>query len=277
MTKNDWFTTNLSERTRSNLCDLKLGLQPYEFEDQRFLDVARKTARDLCDTFDNLHLCYSGGSDSEFVLQTFSLTGLPITPVLIDTPFNQYEMGFAYEQCTRYGAKPMVLSYTKNEIIDKLKERSLDRGLFSLLGGLPLVACDAVNQVGGKLLTGYGDPFSIISGLNPTHPLSTTLEFSEWDYYLDSYDSSHPSGFFTYDIALFHALISQIEYGAPVQQAKCDLYDVPYRMKMYWKEEFYQIFRDIRLEFSGFSVSAAQGHMLENLNKYGIKEKLWLK
>lgn len=246
-TKNKWFTTNLNLRTSDNLCDFQVTISPYEFESEIFMDSARRVAHELVNAYDNLCIAYSGGLDSEFVLKIFLEEKLPIKAVLVDTPFNQFELQSAYKFCQQKGIKPEILSFSKNEFIDKLKKRTIDRNLFSLLGGLPLVVSDELNAISGKLITGYGDCFSVQSHDLADNVISETLQYCEWDYYLDDYDESHPSGFFTYDIGLFHSLIEQISYTQPSQKAKSNLYKLPHRQKMFWSKEFYQIFREMKL------------------------------
>ena len=208
--------------------------------------------------------------DSELVLKTFIQEGLPITPVITDTPFNRIESEWAYNFCKNNNIKPQVLDYDKNDFVDKLKEKTIDRNLFSLLGGIPLVTCDEVNKVSGKLITGYGDPFQVHSGIQPNDPISTTLCFSEWDYYLDSYDNTHPSGFFTYDLGLFHSLITQIDYNCKLQEAKSKLYGLLERPKMFWEEEFYSIFREIKLDVEHHDCLISKEKVVGGLNAPGL-------
>lgn len=268
MTKNNWFTTNLGERTHDNLCDFKIQMQPYEFKRGIFIEEARRVAREMSERYDNLYIGYSGGLDSEFVLKTFVEEGLKITPLLIDTPYNVFESQWAFQFCNENNLKPEVLTYSKNQIIDLLKERTVDRGFFSLLGGLPLVACDELNKIGGKLITGYGEPFTTIPGEQPNHPISTNLEFCEWDYYLDAYDSSHPSGFFTYDVGLFYSLVEQIDYTCSTQSAKYNLYNLKPRQKMFWQKEFYAIFRELRPEKVEHHYFEEKQDVFSKLDKY---------
>lgn len=265
-TKNNWFTTTLNNRNKDNLCDFDINMVPYEFKSGKFTDEAARVAHELVEKNDNLHICYSGGLDSEFVLNTFLKESLPITPILIDTPYNQVELEWAHNFCKEKNVKFEILTYTKNEIVDKMKEKTIDRGLFALLGGLPLVVCDEVNKVSGKLITGYGDPFEVHSGIQPNNPIPTNLCFSEWDYYLDSYDNTHPSGFFTYDLGLFYSLITQIDYNCKLQESKSKLYGLKERQKMFWEDEFYSIFREIKLNIEHYDCSIPRDQVLNDLN-----------
>jgi hypothetical protein len=267
-TKNNWFTTNLSQRSIDNLCDFEMTITPYEFQSVNFHEQSVKVAKELADTHDKLFVSYSGGIDSEYVLKTFHESGLPITPVIIDTPYSIEESSYAFKFCRENGISPEVLTFSENDIVDRLQEKSTSRGLFSLLGGLPLIAADAVNQVGGKLITGHGDPFTIIAGIPRSIPMSETLEMSEWDYYLDSYDNTHPSGFFTYDLSLFYSMIEQIRYDCSVQRAKYEFYKVEPRMKMFWKKEFYQIFRELKPAVKQYNAYIEKNELFKLLNEY---------
>ena len=104
-TENNWFTTNLKNRSLENLCDFQVNIQPYIFKKGIFKEEAKRVAHELVESFDNLYIAYSGGLDSEFVLKIFYEEGLPITPILVDTPFNQYELGWAYNYCKNIGKK----------------------------------------------------------------------------------------------------------------------------------------------------------------------------
>jgi hypothetical protein len=240
MVTNNWFTTNLSQRSSTNLCDFEIYINPYEFKPDTFNNNANRLAKKLYEEYDNLYLTYSGGIDSEFVLDTFYKLGLPITPIIMVTPYNMVESQYAFKYCNERKIRYEVLSYTKEKILTELYKKTYNRGWFAPLGGIPLIACDEVNKVGGKLLTGYGECFKSEKN-DPDGQLSTLLDFCEWDYYLDEYDSSHPSGFFCYDLPLFHSMFTSISYEKSTQQAKYELYGLEPRPKMYWDDEFYYI------------------------------------
>lgn len=240
----NWITTNLDQRTKDNLCDLDINFNLQPFIKDTFANNSARVAKSIYERFDNLYLTYSGGIDSEYVLKVFKTLNLHITPIIMVTPYNQEESEYAFKFCKDNSITPEVVTYEKYDILEKLYNKTCKTGLFSMLGGLPLVACDLVNQVGGKLLTGYGEPF-----LTPTRTdseiLSTNLEICEWDYYLNVYDNSHPAGFFSYDIGLFYSLVNEISYKTTTQKAKYELYELAPRNKMPWDPEFYAIFSQL--------------------------------
>lgn len=265
MTKNDWFSTNLIDRNFNNLLDFQIKLCPYESNNLSFKQNSILVANEIIDKYGKIYLAYSGGLDSEYVLRLFTECNLPITPIILNTPFNQSELLYAKKYCGENDIKCEVITLSKNEFIDSLKRRTLDRGFFSLLGGIPLLLCDELVSSGGKLLTGYGDPFTIISGNNKPQRMNSMLEFSEWDYYLDVYDGTHPSGFLTYDISLFLSMIREISYETDVQTAKATLYNLTRRQKIFWDPEFYSIFREIMIPVEKYSVLLNRDTLLSDL------------
>lgn len=245
MVENNWFTTNLYERSADNHIDFQIKFEPYEFVDRGFYKNCDILAQQLYDRYKNLYICYSGGMDSEFVLKVFVDLGIPITPVVVTTPYTSQECQYAFKYCNSRSIKYETM-HLGDECIQLMKEKSLDRGLFSLLGAIPLLVCDYVNQVGGKLITGYGEPFTTLPGIKSLNLMTDRMEFCEWDYYLDAYDNTHPSGFFTYSLPVFYSLVNEIDYNIPTQIAKCNLYKVKPRHKMFPEQKFYDIFKSMR-------------------------------
>lgn len=244
MAKSNWLITNLSQRSPKNLCDFKVEFKPHAFERKSFQENSERVAKDMYDTYGKLYLTYSGGIDSEYVLKTFKRLDIPITPIIMVTPYNMRELQYAFIFCKENGILPEVITYQKDELIHKMYAKSVAIGFHSLLGALPLIAADLVNTSGGKLVTGYGECFKSEKD-DPDGRLSTRLDFCEWDYYLDAYDSSHPSGFFSYDLPMFHSMLNEISFEKSTQQAKYELYQVEPRPKMYWDNEFYYIFKEL--------------------------------
>ena len=231
MKLNKLLTTSLINRTSENLCDFSLEIVPTKFQSKSFSESTENLIKYLNPWKNRLYVAYSGGLDSEYVLKSFNKLDAPITPVMIETPYNKVEVKWAYNYCKDL----VVIKLTKEEFIHNLKIRTVDRGFPVLLGGLPLIIADFVKSSGGSLITGYGDPF------HDKENDYTNLAFTEWDYYLDVYDDSHVSGFFSCNIDMFYWLIKDIDYSLPLQEAKSKLYGLKARPKMYWSPDFYNI------------------------------------
>ena len=95
MIKNDWITTSLSNRTPSNLCDFTLTINPYEFIPDTFENNSNRVANELANSCENIHIFYSGGLDSEYVMKTFIQNDLKFTTVFILTPYNKKDLSYA--------------------------------------------------------------------------------------------------------------------------------------------------------------------------------------
>ena len=274
MTENNWFTTNLGERTLENSKDhqFEVFLKPYKFQKSSFKEAANTLAKRLSEEYDNLYLAYSGGMDSEFVLKTFHELGLPITPVILCSPFNELESNFAIKYCEDNNIKADIIDLDKKTFIQELYNRTYTKNYFSLVGGIPLYLADYVNSKGGKLITGFGDPFTITPTSGISHSIAyfgPTVEYSEWDYYLDEYDNSHPSAFFTYNIEVFYHLIKDMDHTVSVQEAKSRLYDVEYRPKIHMTDEFYTLFNELqKFQVGRYSSIVSEKALMTKLKQY---------
>jgi hypothetical protein len=246
MTENNWFQTNLADR-KEGLCEFKVQINPYEFTTTNFMENSKRLAYKLINKHNKLYVAYSGGLDSEFVLKTFVENNLPITPVLISSPFNQIELKYALDFCDQLNVKPEIISFTCNEFIDQLHNKTHKRNMFALLGGLPLILADMID---GKLITGYGEPFWTVRHHERMVDCKDypNLEFCEWDFYLNCYDDTHPSGFFTYDISVFYSMIKEADYNLSFNNAKVKLYNLKPRPKMFWRQDFQNISWELNKE-----------------------------
>jgi len=239
MSENNWLQTNLTNRA-NGLCEFNLKITPYEFTTTNFIENSKRLAYKLAERYDKLYIAYSGGLDSEFVLKTFLENKLPITPVIVSTSFNQIEMAYALDFCNQYNAKPEIISFGDDEFIEKLQDKTHKRNMFALLGGVPLILADMID---GKLITGVCDPFWVVHHYERMidSKYYPNLEFCEYDFYLDSYDNSHPGGFFAYDISVLYSMIKEADYNLSFSNAKVKLYNLKPRTKMFWRKDFQDI------------------------------------
>jgi len=257
-TKNNWFRPEIKTST------FKIFLEPYSFSSNSFFEACCNQAYELSKKYDNLYIAYSGGLDSEFVLKIFKLCNLKITPVLLETNYNQEEANWAKEYCLSNKINLEILKLDDIEFIRELKTRTVDRGVFILLGGVPLILADYVKEKNGHLLTGYGECF------HNNLLVDKRLEFCEYDYYLDLYDNLHPSGFFNYSIEVLYSMIKELDYTIPIQEAKSKLYNLKTRDKMKPVEDFYSIQRNYVSKSIKFKKYILKERFLNLLENYKI-------
>jgi hypothetical protein len=254
MIKNNWVTTSLCDRSEHNLCDFTMTINPYPFKQDTFKNNSIRVANEICNSHDNVYVMYSGGLDSEYVLSVFLENKLPVTPIMIVTPYNKMELTYAIKFYKKHNIKPEIVIYEKYEMFQKMIKWAKPRGYYSLMSALNLEICDIVSNKGGKLITGTGEPFTPIR-TNTITEQTNIIEFCEWEFYINEYDSTHPGGFYTYDLELHHSMLTDVQYTGDMQKSKSELYGLEYRRKIYWDREFYEIFNTLKPNVKRYEVA----------------------
>jgi hypothetical protein len=129
-----------------------------------------------------LHLMYSGGVDSEFMVSVFHHLGIDFTPVIVqlNPNYNTHDMKFAFDFCVAKGLNPTVIdiNYDKFVTSGKMLEISLDIGCC-----LPHYSTTVygISKIDGTVLLGDGEPY--INNDNGTW----NGEIFEYDYAVPNY------------------------------------------------------------------------------------------
>jgi hypothetical protein len=247
---NNWFETSIPN---SSVEPFKIKLNPESFIKKSFYDTSLDTIKLILNKYNNVYLGYSGGFDSEFILQLCYENNLPVTPIIAITPYNMVEKDYALHFCRKRGIEPKMLTIDEKMCIELMYYKIYkSENFYNYFSFITLTLADFAKENSGYLLTGFGDPFGFPEPY--PDPMSTTLEVSDFDYYLDYYDPIHPNCFFSYNTAIFYSLISEIDYSLPEQEAKSKLYNLPFRPKIdYSKSDVHKIFTSMPKKFRSFS------------------------
>lgn len=199
-----------------------------------FNDAADYTAKAIAERYDNLHVCLSGGLDSEFICKVLLRNNIPFTPVVVNTMWSEMEMWYTYKFCNENNIKPMVLDYTDHIAYDRLILQIINVGLelqyTPRLAMLPVVITDLFPDA--KVLTGFGEPFFNSNDFN--EPLGTTFDLASRDMVLNlKYPTEHPGAFFTYTPEILRACVADVNTTVNTQMAKAELYNILPRPKMW--------------------------------------------
>lgn len=190
-------------------------------EEIPFMEAAELAAYKIYEEYNDIALCLSGGVDSEFVLRVFRKLKLHIDPVILISDYNKEESSHAIQLCKDFQIEPTILHLEGKEFFTEhvavMKEYKLD----VMLGCTPIVI---QKRIGKKMLTGYGDP-------TPDHGKAVHAMLPEWDFYTDKLDD-HPGPFFASTPELFLAYLRDIDKQLGYYEAKCKLYEMPYREKI---------------------------------------------
>jgi hypothetical protein len=68
-----------------------------------------------------LYLSYSGGLDSEFALSVFRHLGMPVTPVIMQTQYNDYDMQYAFKYCKNNNIDPLIINLDFDKFVESGK------------------------------------------------------------------------------------------------------------------------------------------------------------
>lgn len=238
----EWLSHNLKQRTGENNLPFQVSFNFQPFSPGTFKEESIKVCVDLHEKHgDNLYLAFSGGSDSEYIMNLFLELKLPITPVIVSCPFNQFDIQPAFSYCERNNIKPVVLSYG-DEYIKIAHEKIYNKGLMSPIGLTPLLVYDHVKELGGKVVSGQGEPLPITNRGGSTD-IRSIIQMYEFEFYMDIYAEGQPAPFYAYNQSIFYSYMNEVNKSLDLQFAKCMLYNIPFRKKTYWKEEIYQSIR----------------------------------
>ncbi len=236
----NWISHNLSQRTKDNKLPFKIDFNWQPFSPSYFKQESEKVCEELYHKYgDKLFLAFSGGSDSEYILSTFLKLGIPITPVIVSCPFNQTDIIPAFSYCRNNNVIPIVITYGY-EYLKVSKDKIYDKGLLSPIGLTPLLVYDYVKSLGGKVISGQGEPLPITNKGSSTD-ISSKIQMYEFEFYMDIYATDEqPLPFYCYNQNIFYSYLKEIDDTLELQYAKCKLYNINYRPKSYWSEEIYK-------------------------------------
>ena len=233
---NNWIDINLKLGVDNSKLPFTIDLAVPPVTNLNFEQASNATANLIANTFDNLHLCLSGGMDSEYVAQVLLRNKIPFTPVLLNTGTYTDELWYAKHFCYRQNIKPLVLDYSTryNKLLHTILKYSNAASLGPGISFFPHVIADYLAANNGSLITGYGDTVAYHEPLNDYNDVVIDdIEIDAWDFYLDlSFSNKHPGGFFSYTPDMFFSTIKSLPMGINIQAAKEKLYQVAGRSKI---------------------------------------------
>jgi hypothetical protein len=132
-----------------------------------------------------LYLMYSGGVDSEYILNLFLSLGIDIIPVIIRlTPFyNDHDVKYAFDFCESKNLKPIVVDLNFDDFVKS--GRIVDIATEFKIGAYQLPSTfSCLDQLDGTVVMGsHGPPHMILDQKNNTwmvdeiEPLHTVLQY----------------------------------------------------------------------------------------------------
>lgn len=230
---NNWYKLNLNQYQDNSLVKFEPTFDKIKFENLSFQAACDYTAQLIAEKYSNIHLCLSGGMDSEHVANVLVRNKIEFTPVIVRiNKWSEFEAWYAWHWCQTNKKTPLVLDYrTKHtDLAKSILSHSLKIRCDGSAGFLPCVVADNID---GSVLTGYGESAPVVSEY--AEDLGSVLEIEQHDFYIDiSMPEKHPGGFFSYTPEVFYSSVSELDMLLNTQSAKEKLYNVPFRPKMQW-------------------------------------------
>jgi hypothetical protein len=228
---NDWFNLDLGT---SKCPQVKFEFSLTEkVKDMTFQEAADYSANLINEKYENLHLCLSGGLDSEFVANVFIRNKISFKPVILLTPLNQSEVWYAFRFCKIHNLDPIILDYRHHTDYNKLLKLILDISLRIRVSPnvslIPNVIARTIKDA--VLINGAGEPF--YNSISYKDPMGSIFEIERHDFHLElEYPGKYPAPFFLYTPEIFKSLLSEIDISKNTQEAKSELYNILTRSKI---------------------------------------------
>jgi hypothetical protein len=246
-TKNDWCTSNITERLLRRNADFRVDLKPYKFEKVGFTEASEIVAQDIAENYSNLFISFSGGLDSEYLVRLFRRLNIPFTPIIVSY-CNETENAFAFATCKELGLDPVVINLSQEEFLHEFA-----KNICILMNGVGYnstqlyAACKYVESKSGTLIKGDhmlgADGDVLIQN-------SKYANLNEWDFYTDVYTPITVIDLFLYTPQICYSMMPT-EEGDIWNQHKHKLYGIPYRPK--YKPKYPQNVMDILMKVSEFN------------------------
>ena len=178
-------------RTSGTASTFQLQIDPITRDVGSYGDELILNAQEIYDKrAGKLYCMYSGGIDSELVMEVFLSQGMDITPVIVNLipDYNTHDMSWAYEYCNKRNLKPLIINLDlekfikSGEILDvAYKART---GFHQYLSTMKVAL-----SLDGEVLLGQDEPY--ISPLDNTWYF---LEKESWCGWANLYNEKHIQG-----------------------------------------------------------------------------------
>ena len=144
-----------------------------------FYQESIKTAERITDERQGqILVMYSGGIDSEYVLNVFREIGAPVTPVLIklSSALNYHDFRYAAEYCDRSCIEPIVIDVNFEEFLESGRMLDITKEMKTHVYHYAALA-HVCSQLDGTVVIGSGEP-----------DIRLNAETGQWDVVLYEYD-----------------------------------------------------------------------------------------
>lgn len=148
-------------RTRGSQDTFSVDIDPVKREVKSYCEELLLNAQEIYDNKDGELFCmYSGGIDSELVLEVFLSLGMKITPVIVkmDMGLNNHDFTWAEEYCKKRNITPLIYNLDIKKFISSGEILKLAE-LTKTSAYQYLSTVKAALSLNGTVLTGQDEPY----------------------------------------------------------------------------------------------------------------------
>lgn len=209
-----------------------------------------KAAGEIYDSYKNLYLGLSGGSDSEYVATCLHRNGIPFTPLILN--YNQatskdqyYETWYALRWCRLHNVQPTVIDI--NDYVGSDHEKSVYLTIKPrLIGGAVTSGFlhKFVNERQGKLISGfqleYYPDLGQMTYLEPQLKDYCGFVMEESDLYIETLDpNQHPWAFYYWSPEIMASFVHAWDTSIDICDNKSRIYNTSPRPKFTYPSDFF--------------------------------------
>lgn len=215
---------------------------------RNFDEVCNEVADKIATKYSNIHILFSGGSDSENVCNTFLRNKIPFTPVILHyahvTHYPLYEKWYAEMWCRRNKIAPMILDMSKevgnardSQTFGKLKPRLWMTGSYYAI--LDFARANKAHIVTGNQLEYYPDADQM-EYLRPQLNDYKGFVMEESDYYMEALEPDvHPWAFYYWNPDIMASFAAVWNTDLYMQENKAAIYNTDFRPKFSFPKGYY--------------------------------------
>jgi hypothetical protein len=182
------FLKNNYLRTSGSGATFRAEIDPPQTKNLNFHNISLELAEQVYQTRQGkLYLMYSGGVDSEYILNLFLSLGIDIVPVIIklNPCYNEHDVKYAFDFCESKKLKPIVIDMDFDTFVRSGK--IVDIATEFQIGAYQLPSTfHCLNQLDGTIVMGsHGPPHMTLDQQTNTwmideiEPLHTVLKYFE--------------------------------------------------------------------------------------------------
>ena len=198
-----------------------------------FNDACTAHAASLAQQHSKIFCGLSGGLDSEYVLRKLIQAGANVTPVIVLDLFPFNEAQYAFHACKQLGLTPKVVPATASMVLQPAHTKTWSVDWASVAA--QKIVVEIAEMSGAVYVSGEGDMVPHGRGAALIKPLG-----ADWDCVLYGEifagrlfgSVAHPEPFFLGTPEIVKSYLNEIDAGLPVQEAKSNLYGLPFRAKI---------------------------------------------